>query len=308
MDVDAVTGPTTELPSAAAVLREFAFEGDEALAVDPWGRRWLADVEGSGRFAIDAACPVDVRVDGEPSDRREGSFREVLTVVTAHPGRCRVRTLTGMGTPPAPEEGVRVPDGTWRGRGWLLSAESLRSVDGRPAPLPAPRFPVPVFVEAVGQGMRVGGAGPACVRIDSFRIDDVAARKARGLKVQNLSDVGWLEAPDEFGELRVGPVASHLNTMSWLVEVPAGAVGLRLRKRYDRFHGRQRARVLVDGRPVGWWYEPVQDRRRRWAAADFGFPIESGREARSVRLAVDPPAGVPLWSVGEIEVWAVSEG
>lgn len=295
-------------PDAAAVRREFLFEGDRALAVDPWGRRWLADVEGAGRFAIEAECSVDVSVDGRPSDLREGWFRDVLTVTAAQPGRSCVRTLTGIHSGEAlPDDGAAVPDGAWRGRGWLVSARTLQSVDGRPSPLPVPGFPVPVFAEAVGEGMVIGAQAKPVSRIDHFRIDDVAARKARDLKVQNLSDIGWLVAPDEFGDSREGPVASHLNTMSWSIEVPAAVTGLRIRKRYDRFHGRQRARVLVDGRPVGWWYEPVQDRVRRWASADFGFPIGCSREPRVVRISVDPPAGVPLWSVGELEVWAVTE-
>lgn len=293
-------------PEAGAVLRQFEFDAYGALAVDPWGRRWLADVEGCGSFQVEGEAPLDVTADGRPVVEKEGRFFEVLTVVSVVPGACCVSTLTGRGLNSAElERGVSISGRVWEGRGWLVATEALESVDGRPIPKPACGFPVPVFREAVGEGLTVVSPGPPCLPIDRFCIEDLDARKDRDLKVQNMTDLFPLSALDEFGRPHEGWAASHLNTLSWMVDVPPGTAGLRLRKRYDRFHGRQRARVLVDGRAVGWWYEPVQDRVRRWAWADFGFDLEAGEVGKTVRLSIDPPAGVPLWSVSEIEVWAV---
>jgi hypothetical protein len=93
--------------------------------------------------------------------------------------------------------------------------------------------------------------------------------------------------------------------MSFEVELPLSCQGLRLRKTYDRFHGRQRAWVKVNGRRVGMWYAPVEDRGRRWAVAEFGIEPEHLPESGSVRIAIDPPAGTPLWSYSDLEIYAL---
>ena len=78
--------------------------------------------------------------------------------------------------------------------------------------------------------------------------------------------------------------------------------GVILEKWFDQFHGRQRARVFVDGEWVGWWYEPRENRKNRWAVSRFGIPESFTSGKSMVRIRVEPPAGVPLWSVSRIDV------
>ncbi|MCB0826996.1 MAG: hypothetical protein KDC26_12475 [Armatimonadetes bacterium] len=133
------------------------------------------------------------------------------------------------------------------------------------------------------------------IEIDRFSIADLEARKARSFQVKNMSEVESLTSGGQ-----TNPVAYHLNRATWRVQLPGDQIGVRLGKTYDQFHGRQRARVLNDGEMAGWWYLPHQNRDNRWAEAQFSLPNELIKGKTEMEITIDPPAGVPLWSVGEI--------
>jgi hypothetical protein len=76
-----------------------------------------------------------------------------------------------------------------------------------------------------------------------------------------------------------------------------------LRKVYDAFHGRQRARVLIDSEPLGIWFLPVEDRLNRWRVAEFGVPVPAGKQR--LRLTIDPLAGSALWSLSEFQIFGL---
>lgn len=140
--------------------------------------------------------------------------------------------------------------------------------------------------------------------IDAFDIADLEALKARQWRVQNISERFPLESTFPDGTSLIGTTASHLNaahwTLAWNGEPEARLV---IRKVYDRFHGRQRARVLIDGRLAGMWYEPVEDREHRWGAGEFVIaePLPPG----PITITIDPPSGTPLWNVGRLEMFAL---
>lgn len=142
------------------------------------------------------------------------------------------------------------------------------------------------------------GAGTAeevpTVLVDAFDFSLADERARRALTVQNLA------APYE---LEGEGFIEHLGPASWEVRLPAGTLGLRLTKRFDRFFANQRARVRVDGVEVGVWLEPGGDRARRKGEGCFGFRFHAAEET-TVRLEIDPPAGAPLWSVGKVTVAA----
>jgi hypothetical protein len=144
-----------------------------------------------------------------------------------------------------------------------------------------------------------------CDRIDRFDVWHEDALKAHGFKVQNMSRLVNLDSCFTDGTRRSALVASHLNAASWIQPVPPDCQGIILRKTYDRFHGRQLARVLVDDMPSGWWYAPLQDRTCRWAVADYGVARELVDGKSSVRIMIDPPAGTPLWSFSTLEVFSL---
>jgi hypothetical protein len=141
--------------------------------------------------------------------------------------------------------------------------------------------------------------------IDTFRAADTAALKKRGWAVQNMSDSFQLDSMFEKGSRHAAAHCSHLNRASWDLEVPEGTRGLIIRKEYDQFHGRQRARVFVSGKLVGWWYEPREDRRNRWAISDFLISGQHLPASGTARIEIDPPSGSPLWDVGRISVFSI---
>jgi hypothetical protein len=87
--------------------------------------------------------------------------------------------------------------------------------------------------------------------------------------------------------------------MSFTLKLDASNSGVLLRRVYDQFHGRQRARVLVDGVCVGTWYAPEENRHSRWAERDFFLPASFTKGKETIEVEIDPIAGTPLWSVAE---------
>jgi len=146
------------------------------------------------------------------------------------------------------------------------------------------------------------------VESDRIRVTDEASRAAHGLRCQNESESIELLSSFEGCEYRVPYSAKHvchLNAMELTVSLEPDNHGVFLRRTYDQFHGRQRARVIVDGECVGTWYTPEENRTCRWAERDFYIPERYTRGKTKVQLAIDPPAGSPLWSVSTYGVLCV---
>jgi hypothetical protein len=137
--------------------------------------------------------------------------------------------------------------------------------------------------------------------IDSVDVCDDSSRKVHSLVVQNESARMELESRFDRGGKINSEHITHLNRMRFIVDSSSDASALLLRRTYDRFHGRQRARVLVDGSEAGWWYAPVENRERRWAH-DFFILQPSGSQCE---IEIDPVAGSPLWSVSRYEVFSL---
>ncbi len=268
---------------------------------DHLGRRVIAACEGFGCFTVERAdAPIDPSL-------TQGTFEYGLLIVALGDGLVSVAVQAGRTSLPRGET-VHV-DLPYRGSGWALDLPSGAAVDERhePSPSPSPNLIVPFFrlVDGAGRAAVVLSSS-VCDRIDHFNVWDEDALKARGFKVQNMSRLVDLDSCFTDGTTRSAPVASHLNAAAWSQQVPPGCRGMILRKTYDRFHGRQLARVVIDGLPAGWWYAPLQDRSRRWAVTDYGVPRELVEGKSSIRIVIDPPAGTPLWSFSTIEVFSLS--
>ncbi|MBL8087508.1 MAG: hypothetical protein JNM85_05475 [Chthonomonas sp.] len=154
---------------------------------------------------------------------------------------------------------------------------------------------------AVGEGRAEVSRIPHCrwdesqlVPLRALAADDLGSAKAAGLsECRMLSSGGKTHAHRQ-----------HLGRLEWVLEVPERCNGLRLARLYDRFHGRQRARVLIDGEEIAWWYEPEEDRIDRWAVSVLDVRCWlSG----PVNLTLDPPAGATLWDFAALAVWAACE-
>ena len=288
---------------------QFRYTDDERLYTDHDGRRVIVDVEGSGEMRLMHAEPDVLTVrEGEPPQMFCPKFEDGSIVLAEGPGPTHIQVAFPFipNLSSAKSEEVTLPI---RGCGWLIGASNRVVVDDLHewSPDPSPQFPVPYRLGAEGSGWVtvVPVSNLRCELASAFDIDDDAGRRTHHFQVQNLSAVRVLESQFEDGAVRAASVACHLNAAEFEVEFPSNNIGILLRKIYDRFHGRQRARVLIDGIFAGWWYEPGEDRKYRWHVSDFGVPASLTEGKAKVRITVDPPAGVALWSLSRIEVYVL---
>jgi len=282
-------------------------EGSEYLYRDHLGREVVLDVEGAGRYFCVGPPNATIEVDGRIVQETEGVFEQ--SVLITKPNRWRAMAFaTTSPVLPFPLPSPIPVQSRYIGCGWVVAARGAVIADGRlDGDGINPLFPTPFFREAYcAEGFTVVvDPSTRCELVDRFSIDDGVALGARGWRVQNVSAITVLDSTDELGRGVRGAVASHLNRASWRVAIPAENRGLILRRSYDRFHGRQRARVFVDGVLAGWWYEASQDRVRRWGLGDFGIAAEFTAGKSEVEIGIDPPGGAPLWSVGDYSLFAL---
>ena len=139
---------------------------------------------------------------------------------------------------------------------------------------------------------------------DNINVCEKSSRNEHKLIVQNESEIYQLES--EFDEIAFsGSHRSHLNRMSFGANIITENSGVVIRKTYDRFHGRQRARVLVGCEIAGWWYLPRENREKRWTDADFRIAPELTQGKSQLRIEIDPSAGSPLWNVSSYQVFSI---
>lgn len=183
-------------------------------------------------------------------------------------------------------------------------------VDGEPGAASQGHFAASILV--LGGAVQVEVElfpSPAPVRrlelVDSFLLSNPEVLKARRWQVQSISRLHSLSSSFEDGTELELEHASHMNIASWDLEVSLEWQGIVLAKVFDRFHGKQRARVWVDDVAAGYWFDPFEDRVNRWGISRFGIPPELLAGKTRVRIAIDPPSGVPLWDAAGYFVFAL---
>jgi len=141
--------------------------------------------------------------------------------------------------------------------------------------------------------------------VDSFLLRDAAALKERRWQVQSISRPHLLRSTFDDGSWLELEHASHMNTASWDLVVHPDWQGVVVAKIFDRFHGKQRARVWVDGVEAGYWFDPFENRLHRWGISRFGIPAEMLAGKTQIRIKIDPLSGVPLWDAAGYFVFAL---
>lgn len=278
---------------------QFCFDGKDCIYIDHRGERVLADVEGSGSFKVVHGGPqVNAWVDGTLTGESSGVFRQSFVATSKHPGPSQISVRLG---PPPENLQPHLMSDSFQGCGWIVDSERLDSVDEFEANWSCMRQadPVPVFFEARGRSLSIIRVPFQTVKLAELVMSDPATLQSAAWKVQNASRLFPIN--DAHGSQV--QVLSHLNASSFTFKKPVGCAGILIRKQYDCYHGRQRARISVNAIFKGWWYEPRQNRLNRLQWAQFGFGCES--EDEQLQLTIDPPAGSPLWSVCRYEVWGL---
>lgn len=257
--------------------------------LDASGRRIVLDLDGFG-YALD-----DPRIvwEGVDSKRRFDAF---CTAVSDAPD-AKAWVLLG------PSVGNLRDAVDWEGdcqaAGWLLEGKATLDESGEV--ISDPPLPAPFFHAIRGRGQVVWSPN-RWVLWQEFAVAD-AKSQAPSWTVQNISEIETLDSRLPDGSNLCHPVASHLNEASWHIILPPDCRGLRIQCLKEVFHGRQRARVLVNDEFVGWWCEPTEDRQCRWRWSAWGCDLDPQPAEHAIKIGIDPPAGAPLWSVARYRVF-----
>jgi hypothetical protein len=153
--------------------------------------------------------------------------------------------------------------------------------------------------------------GPVYKKTDEFVVPDRDSQAAHNAKRQSVSDPEELTSQFEGREYKkdvTATVVSSLGKMEFDVKLNPRNQGVKLRRMFDQFHGRQRARVFVDGELVGIWFTVEENQHRRWSERDFFIPAGFTSGKSKVRITIDPPASSPLWSHVKYTVFSLVDG
>jgi hypothetical protein len=101
-------------------------------------------------------------------------------------------------------------------------------------------------------------------------------------------------------------VTSATGEVSFTVEVARNNKGVRLLRVGDQNAAYQRATVLVNGKRVGEWLQPLGNTHSRWLSDTFELPASATAGKTSVTVTIQPAAGGPGWSATEYR--ALSRG
>jgi hypothetical protein len=279
--------------------------GSDSLAWDHRGARLLSDGDGKGRVEILRAPPgLRCFVDGREAEGRIHQVNSDFVAVADAEGE--YLSLARLGEWPtsivAAEESTSA-----EGCGWLLWTGRDLVIDGRSLEAMSPGEEVNVwapFYLGFRSSVPVRWAPAGLVVSGHHRLSPAEpgalTARDRAWTVKNASAPRLLSGLDAGGVRREDWAMSHLGPFEWQIDVPGSVQLVRLAKTYDAFHGRQRARVLVNGRPAGWWHLPEQNRIQRWQTGSFLIPGVFFDGVSQALVTVEPPGGSPLWSVGEI--------
>lgn len=264
-------------PHPCALSRRFTVGPLDRVYTDGRGRRIVADHEGPGTYVVQQG-KVEGVADGQTVTGRSGTFSEYFVAWAPEGEPVETDVLAH-----APESVVwEKSNGREEGSGWARTESGFLFpyFDGFEDP-------------RVGEVARGNLVARSLLELDA---DDGDRQKEIGYRTQNASDL--FDVEDTL-------VRYHLNAIRFRLEVPSGCVGLRLRRSYDAFHGRQRARLRVGGKVAGWWYEPEENRRHRIQHSEAGIADEFLAVGGANEIAIDPPAGTPLFSLGSLQVLAL---
>jgi hypothetical protein len=257
----------------------------------------IADVDGPGYYEADGLLHFNV----------ESPYQDYLLGIEETSEACLVRV--GLGRTARPNGKTVTVDCLYRGCGYVVASEGATIIDDGTQLFGAvhPSVPVPFFRRVWSAGQLEVMIEPSieCIALDRWHVFDGEARKKFDVIARNQSKEFPLESTWPNDEPYACRTQSFLNGIEWTQPLPPNCCGLRLERTFDQFHGRQRARVLIDGEFATWWYDPSENRRHRWNRSECGVGQKFVAGKPNVRICLDPPAGVALWNMSEVRVYAL---
>jgi hypothetical protein len=143
-----------------------------------------------------------------------------------------------------------------------------------------------------------GTAAPSLTETDTVDAADDASRAAHRYTAtgETLSTLtSTFEGRTDTTPVTRG-VTSATGQVSFTVEVARNNEGVRLVRVGDQNAAYQRATVLVNGRRVGEWLQPLGNTHSRWLSDTVELPASATAGKTSVTVTLQPAAGSPPWS------------
>jgi hypothetical protein len=144
----------------------------------------------------------------------------------------------------------------------------------------------------------------ALQRSDVLDVGDEASEAAHGYASEDPGNVQPLTSFFEGDEDTVEVTEEGRATaapVSFTLRVERGNEGVRLRRLSDQAEAYQTAHVLVDGREVGTWRQPLGNRFKRWLQDSFELPAAATAGKRQLDVRLVPVEGAPAWHAARYE-------
>jgi D-arabinan exo alpha-(1,3)/(1,5)-arabinofuranosidase (non-reducing end) len=155
-----------------------------------------------------------------------------------------------------------------------------------------------------------GQASPSLADSDVVNVGDNASRAQHGYAATGET-LGSLTSTFEGKDDRK-PVtmdtSSSTGPVQFTAKVDQANQGLRVRRVSDQANAYQDAKVFIDGRYVGEWFEPLGNTYSRWLEDDFDVPSSATAGRSSVVIRIEPVAGAPAWSAARYSVFSQLPG
>lgn len=273
----------------------------ESLYLNEAGRRVVFAADEPSRIIVTGPGDPEFRVEEWPQGGALVAEGEVQVFACFGPP-CRIAT----------DQFVEASGRRTGVAGWIAAGSYVEKADGEPLRRVTP-FPIPFWrgYEATGHVFEV--PSPQVFKYEDIHATEMEGRAAWGFQadaetapyrvLNTLPNILAMSATDTTA--RGTTYRAHLGVARFRVELRPGCIGLRVSKEYDRFQGRQRARVWVDGQFVGVWSAYEEDRSNRAFYSEFSVPPECLTGKSEVEIAIDPPSGSPLWTWEYYTVWAL---
>ncbi len=88
----------------------------------------------------------------------------------------------------------------------------------------------------------------------------------------------------------------HVSTLSFVAQIDPINYGIKLRRRFDQSQLNQKARVYIDDRYVGVWYEAGQNTSKRWRDSDFEIHKSYTEGKSQITIRIEPITENSTWS------------
>ncbi|GHF14098.1 hypothetical protein GCM10017786_54730 [Amycolatopsis deserti] len=151
-----------------------------------------------------------------------------------------------------------------------------------------------------------GLATPSMSQTDAVEVGDDASRSQHGYSApgetrQSLTST--FEGKRDRTPV-TGTTTSTTQPVTFTARVDQANGGLRVHRVSDQAQAFQHARVFVNDRLVGEWYQPLGNTHSRWLEDSFDIPASATAGQTAVRVRLEPVAGAPAWSASRYTVYS----